>query len=40
MSVEEETKQARAGKGEKGHQLSTACPMRTVVERKMKQFER
>lgn len=39
MTVEEETAQARAGKGEKGHQLSTACPMRTVVERKIKDLD-
>lgn len=39
MTVEEETAQARAGKGERGHQLSTACPMRTVVERKIKDLD-
>lgn len=39
MTVEEETAQMRAGKGEKGHRLSTACPMRTVVERKMKELD-
>lgn len=39
MTVEEETAQARAGKGEKGRQLSTACPMRTVVERKMQELD-
>lgn len=39
MSVEEETAQSRAGKGERGKQLSTACPMRTVVERKIKDLD-
>lgn len=36
MTEEEETKKLRAGKGEKGQDFSTACPMRSVVERKWK----
>lgn len=34
MSDEDEVRLARAGKGERGSDFSTACPMRSVVERK------
>lgn len=39
VSDEEEAKKLRAGKGEKGNDFSTACPMRTVVERKWKDIQ-
>jgi len=39
MSDEEEAQKLRAGKGEKGKDFSTACPMRSVVERKCKELE-
>ena len=38
-SPEQETARLRAGKGEKGSDFSTACPMRSVVERKWKDIQ-
>jgi len=39
MSQEEEAKKLRAGKDEKGQDMSTACPMRSVVERKWNEIQ-
>ena len=39
MTPEQEAKKLRAGKGEGGRDFSTACPMRSVVEKKWQDLQ-